>query len=67
MYDELVKTALNPTRFGPDMGETQPKATHNFDVMNIGQMQGIFLFYLIFCSLSIIMLLSEMFMYMYEK
>ena len=60
IYDELFKRALNPTRFGPDVGQTQPKDRIIFDVMNIRQMKGIFLFYLIFCSLTIMLFLIEM-------
>ena len=61
IYDELIKTALNPTRFGPDIGQTQPKNSHKFDVLNIKQMKGIFSLYLIFDSISIIIYLIESF------
>ena len=51
---------LNPTRLGLDMGQTVLKHSHKFDVLNIKQMEGIFLFYRIFHIQSLLIFTMEL-------
>ena len=54
----LVRTA---TKSGPDKRQTQSSNSHTFEDLNVTQMKGIFLLYLVFGSLSILMLIIEIF------
>ena len=60
IYNRLVMIGLNPSRVGPDRGQTQQKNTHEFETLIVDQMKGLFILYLIFCSFSLFVLICEM-------
>ena len=59
IYDRLIKVGLNPSRVGPDAGETRPTIAHEFETLMVKQMRGIFVLYLMFGSISIIAFVIE--------
>ena len=59
IYDRLVKVDLNPSRVGPDVGQTQPTSTHEFETLIVEQMKGLFILYLIFYSISLFVFIIE--------
>ena len=59
IYDRLVMVGLNPSRVGPDAGQTQPKSAHEFETLIVEQMKGLFILYLIFCSFSLFVFIIE--------
>ena len=59
IYDRLVMIGLNPSRFGPDRGQSQPTSTHEFETLIVKQMKGLFILYLIFCSFSLFVFITE--------
>ena len=63
--DEMEKIGINPTRIGPDFGQTQPISEYNFESLIVSQMKGIFYFYIIFNLLSLLSFLIEF--YLNEK
>ena len=59
IYDRLVKVDLNPSRVGPDVGQTQLASTHEFETLIVEQMKGLFILYLIFYSISLFVFIIE--------
>ena len=43
IYDRLVMIGLNPSRVGPDVGQTHQKNTHEFEHLIVEQMKGLFI------------------------
>ena len=59
IYDRLVMIGLNPSRVGPDVGQTHQKNTHEFEHLIVEQMKGLFIIYLIFCWICLFVFIVE--------
>ena len=57
--DEMEKIGINPTRIGPDVGQTQTMSDYNFEPLIVSQMKGIFYLFMIVNSLSLLSFLIE--------
>ena len=62
IYDRLVMIGLNPSRVGPDRGQTQHKSEQEFETLTVKQMKGLFILHLLFCFLSLFVIIIEIYM-----
>ena len=62
IYDRLVMIGLNPSRVRPDRGQTQHKSEQEFGTLIVEQMKGLFILYLMFCSVSLFVYIIETYM-----
>ena len=61
IYDRLVMIGLNPSRVGPDRGQTQERSEQEFEILNVDQMKGLFILCLIFYLFSLFVFIIETF------
>ena len=50
--DEMEKIGINPTRIGPDVGQTQTMSDYNFESLIVSQVKGIFYLYIIINTIA---------------
>ena len=57
--DEMAKIGINPTRIGPDFGQTQTIVDYNFELLILMKMKGIFYCFIIFNIFSSLIFIME--------